>query len=89
MRPATLQVLCNLPSLHDRVSSAFELAPKLRHLLPLPPHPRPARYVPLWGKRQYRVDEERPATPFEEQVGLAGGGGVRPVGTTKQPVALG
>lgn len=32
----------------------------------------PARYVPLWGKRQYRVDEERPATPFEEQVRIMG-----------------
>lgn len=34
----------------------------------MPSAHRPARYVPLWGKRQYRVENERPFTPFEEQV---------------------
>ncbi|KAG2494215.1 hypothetical protein HYH03_007571 [Edaphochlamys debaryana] len=33
----------------------------------------PARYAPLWGKRQYRVEEERPvSTSFEDQVRVMG-----------------
>ncbi|GFR50541.1 hypothetical protein Agub_g12815 [Astrephomene gubernaculifera] len=32
----------------------------------------PARYVPLWGKRQYRRQLQRPAVSFEEQVRVMG-----------------
>ncbi|GLC33117.1 hypothetical protein PLESTB_000368700 [Pleodorina starrii] len=32
----------------------------------------PARYVPLWGKRQYRVEQERPHVSFEDQVRVMG-----------------
>ncbi|KXZ51028.1 hypothetical protein GPECTOR_14g268 [Gonium pectorale] len=32
----------------------------------------PARYVPTWGKRQYRKELERPAVSFEDQVRVMG-----------------
>ncbi|KAG2450872.1 hypothetical protein HYH02_004705 [Chlamydomonas schloesseri] len=73
--PPADHTTCGQPTM-DEASIRAALAASLRRLqtdyVDLYQIHWPARYAPLWGKRQYRVENERPFTSFEEQVRVMG-----------------